>query len=130
MSLLLFLVMLFHFLVVCFVILTPFIGNNYLLILHVISIPFVVLHWIMNDNTCILTIIEGEIRRNLYGKPMEKHESFIRKFIDPIYDFSFTNSQYQLIIYTSTILLWLLSVYKLYNRWKNNSKSFEDFIIE
>jgi hypothetical protein len=56
---------LLHTLFVLFVVVTPFIDSNYFLFLHLMIVPFVMFHWVLNDNTCVLTIIERKLRKDL-----------------------------------------------------------------
>ena len=56
-----------HMLFVLFVIVVPFTSSNYLLFLHALFIPFLLFHWVLNDNTCALTIIERKLRQQISG---------------------------------------------------------------
>lgn len=117
-----------HFLVVCFVLFVPFFGNNYLLLLHSVIVPFIMLHWIVNDNTCVLSVIEHKIRQKMNnGVPIDKNECFTAKLINPIYDFKENNKEYSILIYLLTIGLWATSLGKLYGRYRSGTiKSLED----
>ena len=117
-ALFLYFVTIIHVLFILFVILTPFTNSNYLLFLHVIMIPFVMLHWVLNENTCALTLLEKNIREQLYGKTPDSYECFTARIIEPIYDFKQNYSQLSNIIYIVTVSLWLISVSKLYDKYK------------
>jgi hypothetical protein len=112
------LIMFCHILVISFVVLVPFLNNNYLLLLHSIFIPFMILHWVLNDNTCALTLAEQYVREQLTGKPMNKDECFMSHLINPIYDFKADNEDMSSIIYLVTIGLWLTSIGKLYFKYQ------------
>ena len=43
-----------HIIVIIFVLCAPFSGSNYLLFMHTIIVPFIMLHWVLNNNTCSL----------------------------------------------------------------------------
>ena len=120
-NLLLNIITLCHFAVVCFVVLTPFIGNNYFLLMHAILVPFIMFHWIINDNTCVLSTIEKKIREKMTNKTSESamDDCFTCKLINPIYDFRANYNTYSAMIYIVTTLLWLVSVYKIYCRLKS-----------
>jgi len=107
-----------HTLFVLFVTLTPFLGNPYLLMLHTLIIPFMMLHWLLNDNTCALTTIEKMARTKLYGT-VDENDCFTCKLIQPVYDFKKNNQSSSGFIYLLTTTLWLISVYKLFNKFKN-----------
>ena len=57
------LVVLCHVLLVCFVVISPFISSNYILFMHSFVVPFIMMHWIMNNDTCALTIMEKKLRQ-------------------------------------------------------------------
>jgi hypothetical protein len=119
-----------HFVFVLFVVLTPFIGNNYFLILYSFVIPFVILHWILNNNTCALTLIEKQIRYNLYGTVPDPDECYMHRLVAPVYDFKKNNDDIEVYIYSVTTILWLISVTKLYYRWNDQPvKNLSKFII-
>jgi hypothetical protein len=130
-NILLNLILICHFFVVCFVVLVPFIGNNYMLLLHSILVPFMMLHWILNDNTCVLSTIETKIRERMNdGKPLDRNECFTCKLIDPIYDFSSNYESYSNMIYVITIILWIISISKLYCGFSTGSiKSISDVLV-
>ena len=111
-------VSLLHILFVIFVIVAPFSGSNYFLMLHSVFIPFIIIHWICNDNTCVLTIIERYLKRRVYGK-IDEDECITCKLIEPVYDFRKNYSQFSTIIYTVTILLWLVTMSSLTYKYKS-----------
>ncbi len=51
-----------HVMVILFVVCAPFSNSNYLLIMHLIIIPFILLHWYINNNNCSLTAIEKFVK--------------------------------------------------------------------
>ncbi len=112
-------VVIFHYLVIAFVVLVPFFNSPYLLLMHSIIIPFILLHWITNNNTCALTLMEQQIRKNLYGVVPQQNETFMEHIINPIYDFTNSNIDYSTFIYIFIILLWCISVYKLIKKYKH-----------
>jgi len=85
-ELLLKLVTLLHTLFVIFVVITPFTNSTYLLFLHFVVIPFIIIHWLLNNNTCALTLMEKKLRKELY-KIEDDNECFTCKLIEPVYDF-------------------------------------------
>lgn len=107
------LITLLHVLFVLFVVVTPFTNSNYFLLIHLIFIPFLLIHWICNDNTCILTIIERKLRKEIYGE-VDEDDCITCRLIEPVYDFRKNYRTFSIIIYTITILLWLISAGKLY----------------
>ena len=117
-QLILYFITLCHFLTICFVVLVPFLNNAYLLTLHAICVPFIILHWILNNNTCILTIIETKIKEQMYGK-VDENECFTCRLINPIYDVTQNYAEFSDIIYIISITLWIITVVKLYCKFSN-----------
>lgn len=119
-----------HILLVLFVVLTPFIGSNYFLLLHAIFVPFMMIHWICNDNTCILTVIEKKIRKSIHGDKYKQDDCITCKLIEPVYDFRKNYKTFSVIIYSLTTLLWVISAGKLYCKYKSGQiKSIVDLFL-
>jgi hypothetical protein len=119
-----------HIIFVLFVIVIPFTSSNYLLFAHAIFVPFLLFHWIINDNTCALTYIERKLRQEISGKDYVDDECITCKLIEPIYDFRKNYETFTVIIYTITIGLWLLSIGKLCYGYKTGTiKSFKDLFV-
>ncbi len=125
-----------HLAVVLFVTIIPFSDSNYLLFMHSIIVPFVMLHWMSNNNLCALTLVEKEIRkrlnknRNNADVDVNVDDCFTCKIIEPVYDFKNNNKDKEAIIYTVTTVLWLISLCKLYTKYKNKKIcSFRDLFI-
>lgn len=114
-----------HLLVVLYVVLTPFINIKFLLGTYLFLIPVMIIHWICNDNTCILTSIEKKIRQE--SGDYTDNNCFTCKIIDPIYNFNDNSDIYSVITYVSTICLWLYSIYVVIGKIKNKEISkFDD----
>lgn len=108
-----------HIVFILLVVLIPFIGNNYFLLLHTIFLPFVVLHWYINDNTCCLTLMEQQLRYNISGTMPDDTQCISYKIIAPVYDFANDYDSYSNLIYIITFVLWSISLSKLICRIKN-----------
>ncbi len=109
-----------HLIVIIFVVGAPFSNSNYLLFMHVIIIPFIMLHWALNNNSCSLTLMEKFIREKTYGTEVKDDECFTYQFIAPIYDFNKNYEAFSNFTYLATFGLWSVSVYKLFNRIQDN----------
>ena len=117
-----------HLIVIIFVLAAPFSNSNYLMILHIIVVPFIMLHWLLNNNTCCLTIAERYIREKTVGTPVKPEECFTYKLIAPIYDFSKEYETFSALIYILTISVWLISVYNISHKiCSGEIKKIEDF---
>jgi hypothetical protein len=105
-----------HIIVIIFVLCAPFSGSNYLIFMHTIIVPFIMLHWVLNNNTCSLTVMEKYVREKAYGTTPSDEECFTYKFIAPIYDFNKNHETFTYFTYIATFGLWSISVYNLIDR--------------
>lgn len=118
-----------HLIIVLFVVLTPFFNSNYLLFMHSIIVPFIMFHWVTNNDMCALTLMEKEIRKRL-NKDSNGDDCFTCKIIEPVYNFKNNNNSKEKFIYGSTIFLWIVSISKLYIKYKNKQiNTFSDLFI-
>jgi hypothetical protein len=101
----------------------PFTDYDDLLFLHAISVPTLLVHWYFNNNTCALTLLEQKFRELSTGIKDENYikGGFLTKLINPIYDFPKNNETYSDFVYSLTILIWIIALYKLYTRYKNGN---------
>lgn len=117
-KLLLNLIVICHTIYVLFVVLTPFIGNNYFLLLHAMVVPFMMLHWVLNNNTCALSMMEKTVREQIYGT-VKSDDCFTCNLINPIYDFKNNYDSLSNFIYLITTILWFITLYKLIKKYTN-----------
>lgn len=103
-------IQLIHLLFVMFIVIVPFTNDKKLLTLHALVIPVLYLHWITNDNSCALTLMERNLR-HVTGKSID--DCFTCKIIDPIFKFSENNRDINIYIYLFTFGLWCISVFKI-----------------
>jgi len=116
-ELLLQLITLAHIIFILFVISIPFLDSNYLLLLHIIILPFIVLHWVLNDNTCALTVAEKYLRKNISENTKEE-DCLTCQLIEPVYDFKKNYDGFSKIIYSVTFILWSISLFRLFYKYK------------
>ena len=102
-----------HLIVIIFVLAAPFSNSNYLMFLHVVIVPFIMLHWLLNNNTCCLTVAEKYIRQKTVSTAINEEDCFTYQLVAPIYDFSKKHETFSTIIYMLTISVWLVSVYNI-----------------
>lgn len=99
-----------HIILIASIAIVPFIGSPYFLLLHSIFVPFLIFHWLLNNNTCILTTIEKKLR----GVKDDDTEKCIScKLIDPMFMFVANRKSTSAMIYYIVISLWLISFIKL-----------------
>lgn len=109
-----------HLCMVILVMAIPFTNSPYFLLLHSVFIPFMILHWVTNNNTCVLTTAEKYFK-NVKTKEDEE-DCFTCKLIYPIFDFKKNHVDMSKMIYCITIGMWLISVGKI--AFKYNSGEF------
>ena len=110
-----------HICVIIFVVCAPLTSSPYFLMVHAVLVPFLIIHWLSNNNTCILTLAEKYFR-DVKSKE-EEDECLTYKLINPIFDFKKNYSNFSDFIYSSTIFLWILSILKLAIKYKNGEIS-------
>ena len=101
-------IQLIHVLIVLFIILTPFIGNEYMLSLHCLFVPLMMLHWATNQSVCALT----EVEKFVTGSKVDE-DTFFGKVIGPVYKFK-TQKEENLFVWTGALTLWLVTLSKLH----------------
>lgn len=52
-----------HISLICFIVIVPFTNSNYLLMMHAMIVPFIIFHWVLNNNMCALTLVEKKLKR-------------------------------------------------------------------
>ena len=119
-----------HIIFICFVIVAPFLNSNYILFIHSIIMPFIMFHWLLNNNMCALTLLETKLREKITGIVNAKKECISCKIIEPIYDFKNNYKDRAKFIYSSATILWIISIVRLYSRYKKGHiKSYKDLFI-
>ena len=100
---------LIHYLLIVFIIGTPFFGSEYFMSLHLVIIPFIMLHWITNQSVCALTELEKLIKGE-----KDDDKTFFGQVVGPVYKFR-TQGDENTFLWTLLIGLWLISLYKLHS---------------
>lgn len=102
----------------------PFTSPNVYLLLYIITVPFVMLHWIIQDNTCAITKMEKFIRQKIFNSK----KCITCEIIEPIYDFP-KNNKYNGLAYIILISLLIFVIIKLLLRYSNGKiKTFGDLL--
>jgi hypothetical protein len=103
---------------ILFILLAPFSGSNYILFINILIVPFILLHWYLNNNTCCLTSLEHYFRKNSYNDN-NSNEGFMNELITPVYDFKKNNMDFEKIIYIIAYISFIISAGHLYYNYKN-----------
>lgn len=83
-----------------------------MLVLHLIMIPFLWMHWLLNDDTCALTLIEQKLR-GLDASDCKK-KSFFFNLVSPVYKIK--DDGIRKAAWMASIGLWLVTVSKVMQR--------------
>lgn len=100
-----------HIIIILLVIIIPFVPSPYFLMLYAIFIPFLWLHWVSNNDTCVLTTLEKYLRNAKTEE--DKKDCITCRLIDPMFGFKKNYEDLSTYIYVITIALWLLSISRL-----------------
>ena len=77
-------ILIIHVLLILFIVLTPVLTNHKMtLLLHLVACIGILMHWVMNSDQCVLTLIEQQLR----GKTNRK-ETFMYNMLHPIFKIS------------------------------------------
>lgn len=111
-----------HFFIMAFILITPFIGDEYWLSLHVLVVPFIMLHWVTNQTVCALTEMEKFARGGCDGKdtffgqifiPIYKDESFLSSVLKPVYKFEDEETERRA-VWIGLTMLWIITLIRLW----------------
>lgn len=121
-------IQLLHLIFILFILVTPFTNIYPLLLLHIVVIPFMLLHWMTNNNICAFTILEHYIRKEIYSEEIAENETFIGRLVMPVYDFNSNHKELETILYIVCIVLWLVSVVKVYLKLSESDSTVFDLL--
>ena len=97
-----------HIVIIMFISISPFFGDEYLTSMHLLVVPFILLHWKLNNQVCALTEMEKICR----GKKTDD-ETFFGQLVGPVYKFNDKEDETAL-LWILMIGLWILSFIKLW----------------
>jgi len=108
-----------HLIIITFVIICTFIKKCHITIdlMYLIFIPFIIIHWIFNNDDCALTVMENYFRgANLFEKDL--NTNFMYNIVYPLFKLPVlldSNS-----IYVIMIILYIIKVYNVCINLNNN----------
>lgn len=105
------LVAVLHALFLAWVLLAPWLPQWEMVVLHALVMPFLMLHWLLNDDTCFLTWLECRLR----GVPTSG--SFVHSIVSPVYRLSETQASG--LAWGLGLVLWGISLHRLYARHRH-----------
>lgn len=97
-----------HLAIVAAVVAVPFLGNTQWLALHAVFVPFLWLHWALNNDTCALTLLERTIR----GVP--ESDSFVHRIVSPLFKLGgVSDRETRRAVWWASLALWLVTMARL-----------------
>lgn len=97
-----------HLVVVLGVVVTPFVTKRpEVLVVHVAFMIGMMVHWVLNADTCALTLLEAAARG------VAQENTFVFSVVAPIYKVPITMRQQRVAIWLASILLTLKSIQSL-----------------
>ena len=95
-----------HIIIFCLIFIIPFTNSNYLLFSYILIVPFIEMHWVMNN------------------------ECFTNKILSPIYKFPNNNESLSMISYFTINILICIVICKLINKYKTGEiREFNDLYV-
>lgn len=95
-------VMVLHTALVAFVLAAPFSTDDSALAACVFLLPMLWIHWLLNDDTCFLTIVECRLRG------LQPSQSFIHRLVSPVY--KIRDEHVRLLAWVGSVGLWVVAV--------------------
>ncbi len=97
-----------------FMVWAPFSGNKLALVVHALVTAFLWVHWLLNDDTCALTLLEKKLRGCADGA------SFMYNLVSPLY--KVRDADVRAWSWAASVLLWLTSISHV--RWSDVRAAF------
>lgn len=104
-----------HITFLIFMVAIPFTTSNYFLMMHVIIVPFVVMHWVCEQSICAVSMAEKKIRK-MCG---DESGCISCDIVEPVYNFEKNHRSMSVWIYGTAIGFWFLSIYGLVTKYNN-----------
>ena len=107
-------------LIILFIILTPFLGNERLLKAHMIAVPLILGHWILGVTFFPPTEVEklatgkeeGDTYLGQVISPLYKNESFLGQALQTLVKFKAVRQE-RMVIWIGLITLWVITLHRL-----------------
>ena len=92
-----------HVAFVAWMLYAPFSKNPDVRAAYIVFTPFLWLHWVLNDSTCALTLLETKLR----GLDTVS-ESFVHRIVAPVYQIS--DASIRTASWVITVVLWVYAL--------------------
>ncbi len=90
-----------HLALVAFAVWAPFSGSDAALAMPLLLMPFLWLHWALNDDTCALTLLEARLRG------VDASSSFVHSVVSPVY--KIRDEHARVAAWGASVGLWLVT---------------------
>lgn len=90
-----------HLALVAFMVLAPFSSSPTMVVMHVLLTPVLWVHWLVGDDSCVLTVLEQHVRG------VESTDCFMHRLVGPVYNISDPDAR--VLSWLGSVLLWAVS---------------------
>ena len=104
-----------HVVFFLFMILAPFMKYKVFNVLYLIIAPFILFHWMLNNDTCALT----ELEKHLRGTSQSKN-TFFGSLVGPVYNLDKHPDVSMLVVRFILVLLWFIALYNVRKKRAND----------
>lgn len=104
-----------HVVFFLFMILAPFVKYKVFNLLYLIIAPFILFHWILNNDTCALTELEKKLRGTCHSK-----NTFFGSLVGPVYNLDKHPEVSMIVVRFILILLWFVALHNLRKKRNND----------
>jgi hypothetical protein len=121
-------IFMFHMYVILFLLLTPFCptSSDDTLRLHIMSIISILVHWLTNNNKCVLTEVEHYVRNKQNQNQnqavggsrgyISREKTFFGRLVNPVYDAHKYDDHVTCLLYGVGLMLMAFSVARMCSR--------------
>lgn len=91
-----------HLCFVVFMAWAPFSGNRAALVMHLVVTPLLWVHWSLNDDSCVLTLLETKLRG------VDSSQSFVHSLVSPVY--KVRDADMRAVCWVASLALWAVTL--------------------
>lgn len=96
----------------------PSLDSNYGLFMHIVTVLFLMAHWVTKNKTCAVVVGEKIVRRIL-GLKSDNDSTVSGRIINPLYELVANYPNYKIVIYFMSLTTVALSGLRLYARHRD-----------
>lgn len=119
------LIRILHVLLILFILCVPFVKKIpwQLILLHFVIVGSLLLHWVTNNDDCLLSNLESKLR----GIPVET--SFMYSLVSPVYKNDISDEQIRVLVTFVTPFLGCATLFRFINNWDMIKENIQQYNI-